>query len=311
MTHKLTAYLTGATGFIGYNIADILVKNGWDVYALYRNHSDTGKLQKLGVKLVYGHLGDTDSLKNGMPDKVDSVFHTAGNVSFEKTRNKEQNQDNIEGTRNIIQAAIYNGCKRFIYTSSAATFGIHKELIKEETKSNALEIPINYFHSKTLAEEIVKDIYKAGDLDTVILNPANVVGPHDTKIWGPFVLSIVNGTLTSIGSGTGSFCHVKSVANAHLNAFKVGKSGHQYLLAGTTATFYEVCEIISNLCNCNKPLITKGLINGLSDEISQLMNYEQRINCKKAIDELEFETVTLEKMFGDLLEWLRFSGQLK
>ena len=90
-----------------------------------------------------------------------------------------------------------------------------------------------------------------------------------------------------------------------------GKSGHQYLLAGTTATFYEVCEIISNLCNCNKPLVTKGLINGLSDEISQLMNYEQRINCKKAIDELEFETVTLEKMFGDLLEWLRFSGQLK
>mgnify|MGYP001223063789 CR=1 FL=1 len=163
---------------------------GWDLYALYRKGANIEKLENLGVKLVCGDLRNKESILEGMPFNVDAVFHTGGNVSFHKNSNIEQDQDNIHGTMNMVSASIQKSCKRFIYTSTAASYGIHKGWVTEETKSNALTIPINYFKSKKIAEDIVIDAYKARDFDAVILNPANVVGPYDTKIWGPFAIKL-------------------------------------------------------------------------------------------------------------------------
>ena len=311
MNSKLKAYITGGTGFIGYNIARVLVMQGWDLYALYRKGANIEKLENLGVKLVCGDLRNKESILEGMPFNVDAVFHTGGNVSFHKNSNIEQDQDNIHGTMNMVSASIQKSSKRFIYTSTAASYGIHKGWVTEETKSNALTIPINYFKSKKIAEDIVIDAYKARDFDAVILNPANVVGPYDTKIWGPFAIKLAKGELKSIGSGTGSFCHAESVANSHIKAYHNGQSGHRYLLAGTIASFSEVSKIIAKLTYSNDPTIITGPIKGISEELSQLMNYDQHICCDKAIRELNFKVSSLNHMFGDLINWLNESGQIK
>tara|TARA_Y100001970_G_C14256363_1_gene875780 strand:+ start:7695 stop:8627 length:933 start_codon:yes stop_codon:yes gene_type:complete len=308
--NSLRAYVTGGTGFIGYHLIDSLVKYGWLVTALHRPESATSHLKKLGVNLVQGDLTKKDTILDTIPNGIDSIFHVAGNVSFSSIDNSIQNEDNILGTRNLLNAAIEKKCKRFIFTSTAATSGLHLNSVNEETKSNAMEIPINYFHSKKLAEELVLKSSNSKDIDAVILNPANVVGPFDRKIWTPLTINISKKKLEYIGSGTGSFCHVKNVAKAHVSAFHKGRNGNRYLLSGATAKFYEVTKLIAKLTNSPIPKLTEKTIMGISPELSLLMSSHQFIDCSKAILELDYTTCGIEDMFGDLVKWMKHEGLL-
>ena len=116
-----------------------------------------------------------------MPEEVDAVFHLAGDTSTWSKNNDRQYRINVEGTVNMLDAAVEKKARRFIYTSSISAFGFHDGPVSEETVSTAMQSGVNYHKTKYLAEQEVKK--RSGKLQTVVLNPCNVIGPYDRINW--------------------------------------------------------------------------------------------------------------------------------
>ena len=298
------AFVTGASGFIGINLVKQLCEEGWDVTALHRVQSNITYLSKLPVKLVKGDICD-DNIISFIPKDTDAVFHVAANLNFNRVPDIQQDLTTINGTINVIDASIKRKIKRFIYTSSLATYGAQDSVsINENSLSNALDIPLNYFRSKYLAElEVSKAIEKG--LDAVILNPAHVIGPHGGVVWISFVESIVSGKLKTTPPGNSHFCHVEDIARAHITAFEKGRAGEKYLLGGVAASFEEIGNIVSEIMNSKTPTVSFERDSSMTSEVFDLLSLNQIVDSTKAIKELDFKYGTLKEMISDLCIWMR------
>ncbi len=328
MNKARTAFVTGGTGFLGINLIQQLVSEGWEVIALHRSSSNLTHLKTLDIKLKVGSILDVDSLEKAMPQGVDAVFHVAGNVNLWSLRNAIQTRDNVEGTSNMVSTALKLKVHRFIHTSTIATYGIHSEPITEQTLSTASHSWINYVRSKWLAEEEVRKGINQG-LDAVILNPCNIVGPYDYNNWANMFIGIQDGKLPGVPSGTGSFCHVREVAKAHIAAFKKGQSGSNYIFAGSDATYGEMTQLIAQLLGHEKsPKIIPDFILQIVGRLSLWLSYLTRkkpdltpelvwimtnrivASSKKAEKELGYQTVPLKLMLKDCYHWMKKEGLL-
>ncbi len=209
------AFVTGGTGFVGRNLIEQLVANSWHVIALHRQTSGIAALQGLNVQLAEGSITDPQSLQRAVPDKVDAVFHVAGNTNMWSLLNTRQTRENVDGTRNMVATAIKSRAGRFIHTSSIIAYGLHSERITEKTTSTAAGSRINYMRSKYLAEqEVLKGVDQG--LDAVILNPANIIGPYDKRNWGGLIRQLHRGKLPGLPARTGLFLPcARGCAGAH------------------------------------------------------------------------------------------------
>ena len=305
-----TAFVTGASGFIGTNLVKQLGEAGWSVIAMHRETSDLTYLRQFPASLVVGDIGDRDFLTRAIPEGVDAVFHVAGNVSFDSAGDEAQTHANVAGTRAVVEAAKARGVGRFIHTSTGAVFGLQDGVpIDEMSPSNADELPVNYCRSKKAAEDIVLEAAAAG-LDAVCVNPGNVVGPYDRVIWGPFVQAIASGAMTTVGSGGGAFCHIDETAKAHITAYERGRRGERYILAGANESFATAARIVAELTGVEPPVETSARNPDASDEIHFVTNQTQILLCDKAVRELGFRPVPLGTMFADLCAWMREEGLL-
>ena len=119
-----TAFVTGATGFLGLNLVQQLTEQGWTVTVLHRPSSNLTYLNRFPVTLAVGEIEDAASLHQAMPDGLDAVFHVAGDVSFWSGHKARQTRTNVDGTRNVLAVARAKGVRRFLHTSSIAVYGI-------------------------------------------------------------------------------------------------------------------------------------------------------------------------------------------
>ncbi len=328
MNNTRTAFVTGGTGFLGINLIQQLVANGWEVTALHRSSSNLTNLKTLDIKFKVGSLHDVDSLEKAMPQGVDAVFHVAGNVNFWSLKNAVQTKDNVDGTRNMVSTALKLKARRFIHTSTIGTYGFHSEIITEQTPSTASHSWINYVRSKWLAEEEVRKGINQG-LDAVIINPCNIIGPYDYNNWSQMFKGIHDRKLPGVPSGAGSFCHVREVAKAHITAFEKGKSGSNYICAGADATYGEMVQLMSQLLGHEKPpkvlsSFLLRIIGRLSLWVSYLTRKEPDLtpemvymltnrivaSSEKAEKELGYQAVPLKLMLEDCYHWMKKEGLL-
>ena len=309
MTGK-TAFVTGASGFIGTNLVKQLGEAGWSVIAMHRETSDLTYLRQFPATRVVGDIGDREFLEGAIPEGVDAVFHLAGNVSFDSAGDEAQTHANVAGTRAVVEVANAKNVGRFVHTSTGAVFGLHDGVpIDETAPSNADEIPVNYCRSKKAAEDIVLEA-AAADLDAVCVNPGNVVGPYDRVLWGPFVQAIASGAMTTVGTGGGAFCHIDETAKAHITAYERGRRGERYIFAGANEKFATAARIVAEIVGVPAPVETGERNPDASDEIHFVTNRTQIMLCDKAVRELGFKPVPLRTMFEDLCAWMREEGLL-
>lgn len=111
------AFVTGGTGFLGLNLIEQLLAENWEVVALHRPTSNLKHLREKDIQLVQGSITEPNSLITIFPEKVDAVFHVAGNTNMWSRHNQIQARDNVEGTQNMVAAALKRQVKRFIHTS--------------------------------------------------------------------------------------------------------------------------------------------------------------------------------------------------
>ena len=148
-----TAFVTGATGFLGLNLVEQLTEAGWAVMALHRASSELRHLSRFEVDRVEGDLTDPASLQRALPAGLDAVFHLAADTSMWSRHNARQSAINVTGTANILAAARAAKARRFVHTSTWNTYGLEQGKISEASPQRGGASWINYNRSKFEAEE--------------------------------------------------------------------------------------------------------------------------------------------------------------
>src|SRR5262245_32918058 len=114
--------VTGATGFVGSHIVRKLLQVGYEVRILRRSSSSMKMLEGLKVETAIGDVTDRDSVFKAV-DGCEGAFHVAGHVSFWRGTREIQKKINVDGTRNVVEAALAHKVKRLVHTSSIAAIG--------------------------------------------------------------------------------------------------------------------------------------------------------------------------------------------
>ena len=147
---------------------------------------------------------------------------------------------NVEGTRNILNAARRAGVQRIVYTSSVATIGIPADGTPgDERAPVTLDNMIGHYkRSKYLAEEVVRERRRSDGISVVIVSPSTPVGPGDMKPTptGQLVLDAAAGRMPAYVDTGLNIVHVDDVAAGHLLAYERGKAGERYILGGEDMT---------------------------------------------------------------------------
>lgn len=324
-----TAFVTGATGFVGLNLVGELRDQGWDVVAMHRPQSDLTALARYrGVERVCGDITDWRTLKDLVPKNVDCVFHVAGNTSLWSRAQVEQMKVNVKGTRNVVRAALEARARKLVHTSSIVAFGLHGGVITEETPTRGTTAPLNYIRSKALAEREVRRGINSG-LKAVIVNPSNIMGAFDTMNWSRMFRLIRQGRLPAVPQGGGSFCHARDVAQMHVSAAERGRVGHNYLLGGAQTSYLGLAREMSKILGVRRRFVTLhpavmnvyarveewiaplfGREPDVTREAVLLLSHNIYCNSKKARTELGYEPRSLESMLEDCHAWMKKEGLL-
>ncbi len=238
--------LTGATGFIGSHVLDMLLRENYDVSCLVRNTSELRWIKDKKDKIIVkeGDLLFPETLSN-LFDNVDIVIHIAG-LTYSVDWHRYY-LVNFIGTKNILHAALKSkNVKKFIYFSSQAACGPgNRGEIRDETIQPK---PVSHSgKSKLLSEEEVLK-YK-NDMEVLILRPTIVYGPRDFYLL-PFFRLAKNGFFVTIGSPNRliNLCYIEDLISILSMLLKKGfTSGEVFFIGGENYPLYEIRDIFSKV----------------------------------------------------------------
>ena len=327
----MATVVTGATGFIGSHITRKLVERGDRVKVLLRKTSNTKNIDSLDVEKVYGDVGDPDSLKAAFSG-CDTLFHTAGFVSFKKSDHQKMLDINVRGASNVLSAAMDVGMSKVVFTSSLAAIGVERDgsPVTESTQYDLYSEGIGYMNCKYLAEREAKNFSEKG-LPVVILNPSVVLGAGDIYLSSSgSVLWFCKKRFPGYMDGTFNVVDVDDVANGHLLAEKNGKPGERYILANENVDVQGYFALLEKITGVSAPkmkipyvfayttafllerVLGLGFPNYSTLDIDsiKLSRYNWHADNSKAVKELGFTTTPIEQTIRKTVEWFRENGHL-
>ncbi|MEK6951497.1 MAG: NAD-dependent epimerase/dehydratase family protein [Nanoarchaeota archaeon] len=190
--------ITGATGFVGSNIAKEFVNQGEEVIALARKTSrkeDIDFLRDLGAEVRY--VKDYSDIKN-VVGRADRVIHAAASTG--EWINRQHYEANIQGTRIFLNASLESKIDRFIFISSLGVMGL-KNHYRTGTETDYKKTNDFYLDSKIESEKLVKEFYSQYRLPITILRPGFVYGERDRRLMKRMLESLEKGRFRFIGDG--------------------------------------------------------------------------------------------------------------
>jgi len=240
--------VTGATGHIGNVLVRKLLERGEKVRVLILPGESRVPLAGLNIETVEGDVLDTSSLFNAFKG-VRGVFHLAGIISIMPGANPVVHKVNVEGTRNVMQAAKEIRLKKLIYTSSIHAIQRVNDGVIDESLPYDSENPYGeYDRSKAEATLEVQKAAQAG-LEAVIICPTGVIGPYDFR--GSMMGSVIHDAMfakpTFYVDGAYNFVDVRDVANGMIAAFEKGKRGESYILSGHKISVRYLLETVREI----------------------------------------------------------------
>ena len=242
------AFLTGATGFVGANLARLLLGKGFKVRALARKGSDRRALAGLPVEVHEGDLLDPASLASACRG-ARWVFHVAADYRIWVPDPAAMLRANVDGTVNVLKAAGAAGAERIVHCSSVAAVKLSKDgtPVDETSRYDSPDSIIGvYKRSKWLSEQAALALAREG-LPVVVVNPAAPIGPWDVKPTptGRIILDFLLRRLPSYVDTGLNVVHVQDVAAGHLLAAQKGRTGERYILGGENLTLKGMLDILS------------------------------------------------------------------
>jgi len=327
----MTVAVTGGSGHVGSNLVRELLKQGRKVRCLVRE--DTRGLDELDIEYVKGDIQDIESLKKLFTD-VDTVFHLAARISIVGSEGGLVEKTNINGVKNVIDAALECGVKRFVHTSSIHAFNTepNEETIDETRSLVDGNEEMAYDLSKAAGQRLVVDAAKNRGLNAVICNPAGIIGPNDFKIsrMGSVVLDIYHRDMPALINGGYNWVDVRDVVKGLLAAEKKGRKGECYLLTGNWVHIVDMSKTISKITGRKTSTIATPLWLGLfasyfvsawaklwgtipkfTPEAMHSLKKHRYISYGKAEKELGYAPRPFEESVKDTIDWFRQHGDLK
>jgi dihydroflavonol-4-reductase len=322
------AFVTGSTGFVGGQLVSNLVEEGDDVRALARRKSDTSRLKQLGVEIVEGDVIDPSSFADRMKG-CDVVYHVANIYEFWLRKRALFYEVNVEGTRNVLKAALNAGVPRVVYTSTSEALGERKgEVATEETQHTGF-FPSDYNRSKHEGEMEAMKMCKEHGLPLVVVNPAGVLGPGDLKSSGQIIIEFLNRKLPGrvCEDSYMSFVDVRDVAKGHILAAKKGRVGERYILSAETVKWKDFYNTLSEISAVPAPKrkisgsmfifmasmmeLTSyftGKPPGASLGGARVMIHGLKLDASKSKRELGMEYRSIKDSLHDAIAWYREHG---
>jgi dihydroflavonol-4-reductase len=247
--------VTGATGFVGSAVARALLQRGRRVRVLARPNSNRRNLAGLSVELVEGRMEDPNSLVRAVAG-CRYVYHVAADYRIWVPDPGPMFRANVEGTRDLLAAALEAGVERIVYTSSVATLGlVPGGSADEDIPSRIGDMIGPYKQSKFLAEEAVRELARERGLPVVIVNPSTPVGPGDIKPTptGRLIVEAARGQMPAFVDTGLNIVHVDDVAEGHLAAAEKGRIGERYILGGENMALAEILAEVARAVGRRPP----------------------------------------------------------
>ena len=264
-----TAIVTGADGFIGSHLTELLVRKGYQVKALsqYNSFNYWGWLEDLEcldeIEVLTGDVRDPHYCKH-ITKGVDKVFHLAALIAipYSYTAPDSYVDTNIKGTLNICQAALENGCEKLIHTSTSEVYGTAQYVPINE--SHPLQPQSPYSATKIGADMMAMSFYNAFNLPIVIARPFNTYGPRQSA------RAVIPTIITQIAVGkkeiklgdatpTRDFSYVEDTCRGFLALADCDKAIGQIVNIGSNfeISVEDVLNLIKNIMKSDVHFITE------------------------------------------------------
>ncbi|HKJ37101.1 MAG TPA: NAD-dependent epimerase/dehydratase family protein [Solirubrobacterales bacterium] len=228
MADERTAFVTGASGFVGGALAESLLADGWRVRALARSDGAAAKVAERGAEPVRGDLDDPGAIAAGA-DGCRVAFHAAA-LPAEWGSREEFERANVQGTGNALAGCREAGVERFVHVGTeAACFDMQPLVDIDETEPLKPGSKVLYSSTKARAEQLVVAANAPG-FETVTLRPRLVWGPGDPNILPGFADAVETGRFTWVGDGRHltSTTHIDNCVHGLRLAAERGRPGEAY-----------------------------------------------------------------------------------
>lgn len=329
-------FITGATGFIGRELAMQLAAEGRHVKALFRSESKAADLDQDKIQLIKGDLLAADTLRAALQD-CEEVYHLAAHAAMWAPDPRTFERLNFEATRLLLDLAREAGVRKVVVTSTAGVIGPSDDRAVHEDTERTVNFFSEYERTKWLAEEYIRQ-WDSGPMEVVIVNP--------TRVYGPGRLSVSNGVTRMInlyiqgkfrvlpgrGHRIGNYAFIEDVVAGHRLAMEHGRRRERYLLGGVDVSYsgffqklaqvtgrqYRQITLPPQLLDLTArfmlwqaqrfgipPLITPGWADRFN-------NYDWAVSSRKAETELGYRITPFELGLEKTVNWLgEERGKLK
>ena len=323
--------VTGGNGHLGNNLCRLLVERGESVRAMMRPSADSAALSGVDVEIVRGDILDASSTERAV-EGCSRVYHTAaGFLIWSRDPERDIIRPCVEGTRNVMRAAVRAGVEKMLYTSTGGTIGIADgpgRLVDERQRNTSPHT--QYFRAKIAAEDEAFAIAASEKLPTTAINPGLILGPGFFKLSESVqqVSDFVNyGAPIYFDGGVGTV-DVEDVARGAILAMEKGRDGERYILSGENVTWKQLLDLMAEFTGLRAPglkvpipvLRVLALVMELASKVTGRRPQITRsavdefggkygyMDCAKAAEELGFTYRSARETVRRTVAWLLDHG---
>lgn len=258
-------FLTGATGYVGWEICKRLIKDGHEVNALCREPAKTMPMENLNWK--EGSLENIASVLGAM-EGCAHVYHCGGLARVWDSDSQAFYRANVLGTENVLEAARQHNVERLVFTSSAGVIG--KSLSTPMTEDDPRLEPFDndYDLTKYLAGEKVLEYAREGRFAVIV---------YPSRIYGPGIDSLTNVVTNAFsrylrqsfylvpgdGRSECNYVFIGDVVDGHIRAMQYGKPGEKYILGGENCSYNRLFDLFEKVSGEKRRRISirSGVLN--------------------------------------------------
>ncbi len=265
----MRVFLTGATGYLGSEVARLLRERGDQVRALVRHPRRGDELLRLGCEVVEGDLCDEPALVEHCRG-VQAVVHAAAvsYVGVSAARREAMVDVNVTGTERVLGAALSAGVSKAVHVSSLAVFGDTRGRVADERwqRDATAECASAFEQTSALGQRRAREISACG-LPLVVVQSGPVYGPGEPRVLLGVLASFLSGRLSALPFPELGVCpvHRDDLAAGVLLALDKGTPGESYVLAGEPVRLGEVLQQLAEVSGRRPPTVTvpSGLLRAL------------------------------------------------